>query len=210
MQSIEKKIISRIFGHGEGWVFSQNDFSDAGSRLSIDTSLHRLKKKGTIKRALRGIYYYPRFSQRLNRELSPDIDQVARALARKFNWRIQPNGPAALNILGLSTQVPGEYVYLSDGPDRNYTVGKTRLLFRHIAVKNVGFRLTESAVIVQALKSLGKERITTQVIATLRKWIDPRLYPRLLNDTRTITGWVYQVIREICLKAAPRSLRSLA
>lgn len=201
MQSIEKKIISRIYGHGRGWTFSQNDFTNASSRSSIDTSLHRLEKKGTIRRALRGIYYYPRFSQRLNRELSPDIDQVAQALARKFNWRIQPNGPAALNILGLSTQVPGEYVYLSDGPDRNYTVGKTRLLFRHTAVKDAGFRLTESAVIVQALKSLGKERITPHVIAALRKWLDPRLCSRLLNDTRIVTGWVYQVIREICKEA---------
>jgi hypothetical protein len=137
----------------------------------------------------------------LNRELSPDIDQVARALARKFNWRIQPNGPAALNILGLSTQVPGEYVYLSDGPDRNYTVRKTRLLFRHTVVKDAGFRLRESAVIVQALKSLGKERITSRVIAALRKWLDPKICPRLLNDTRTVTGWVYQVIREICKEA---------
>ena len=48
--------------------------------------------------------------------MSPDIDQVATAMARKFRWRIQPGGAPALNYLGLSTQVPARAVYLSDGP----------------------------------------------------------------------------------------------
>jgi hypothetical protein len=85
--------------------------------------------------------------------LSPDTDQVARALARKFNWRIQPSGATALNLLGLSTQVPARAVYLSDGPDRSYTVGNTGLDFEHTALKEVGFKLRESGLIVQALKS---------------------------------------------------------
>jgi hypothetical protein len=198
MQSIEKKIISRIYGHGRGWCFSQKDFANIGSRSSVDTALHRLQKKGKIQKALRGIYYYPRFSDRLNRNLSPDVDHVANALARKFNWRIQPSGPTALNMMGLSSQVPSEYTYLSDGPDRLYTVGRTRLLFRHAATKNSGFRFPESALIVQALRSLGKERITPQAILTLRKRINPGLCKGLLADTRTVTGWIYEAIQAIC------------
>jgi hypothetical protein len=58
----------------------------------------------------------------LEQQVSPDIDQVARAIARKFRWRIQPSGTTAMNILGLSTQVPGRVVYLSDGPDRGYKI----------------------------------------------------------------------------------------
>jgi integrase len=71
---------------------------------------------------IRGIYDYPRFSKLLDQSLSPDIDQVARALARKFRWCIQPTGATALNFLGLSTQVPARAVYLSDGPDRVYQI----------------------------------------------------------------------------------------
>ena len=164
----------------------------------MDTSLHRLEKKGTIRRALHGIYYFPQIGNRLNRELSPNVDQVARAIARKFNWRIQPNGPAALNILGLSTQIPAEFVYLSDGPDRSYVLRKTNLRFRHTAVKDAGFRLAESTIIVQGLKSLGKDRITSQVIETLCKWLDPGVCPGLLKDTRTVTGWIYESIHEVC------------
>src|ERR1035438_10354000 len=88
------------------------------SRLTVDSALHRLEKRGEIRRVIRGIYDYPRFSKLLDQHLSPDIDQVARALARKFRWRIQPTGAKALNFLGLSTQVPARAVYLSDGPDR--------------------------------------------------------------------------------------------
>jgi Family of unknown function (DUF6088) len=91
---------------------------DLGGRPTVDSGLHRLEKRGAIRRVIRGIYDYPRFSKLLDQSLSPDIDQIAGALARKFRWRIQPSGATALNFLGLSTQVPARAVYLSDGPDR--------------------------------------------------------------------------------------------
>ena len=46
------------------------------------------------------------------------MQQVANAIARKFNWRIQPTGDTALTYLGLSNQVNGNYTYLSDGPNK--------------------------------------------------------------------------------------------
>jgi hypothetical protein len=79
------------------------DFLDLGGRPTVDSGLHRLEKRGEIRRVIRGIYDYPRFSKLLDQSLRPDIDQVARALARKFRWRIQPSGATALNFLGLST-----------------------------------------------------------------------------------------------------------
>ena len=82
----------RIHGNGRGWVFSPRDFTDLGRRATIDSALHRLERKGTVRRVIRGIYDYPRFSELLSQPLSPDIDQVAQALARKFGWRTQPSG----------------------------------------------------------------------------------------------------------------------
>ena len=197
-QAIATTILSRIYGNGRGWAFSQKDFSRLGSRAAIDLSLHRLLKKGVIRRVIRGIYDYPRFSNLLDQELSPDIDQVARALARKFGWRIQPSGPAALNLMGLSTQVPGRFVYLSDGPDRSYQIGSTSLEFEHTALKESGFNLPESGLIAQGLKSLGQERITPEVITRIRNWLDPQLRAKVLKDTQAATGWVYDGIRKIC------------
>ena len=106
MPSIENKAASRIRGKGRGWAFSQHELIDLGSRSAIDLALHRLEHKGLIRRVIRGIYEYPRFSKLLEQQLGPDIDQVAQALARKFGWRIQASGPAAQNILGLSMDAP--------------------------------------------------------------------------------------------------------
>jgi hypothetical protein len=196
-QSIEDRIVSRIYGNGRGWAFSQADFADLGSRSAIDLALHRREKEGLIRRVMRGIYEYPRQSKLLRGPASPSVDKVADALARKFVWRIQPDGATAQNLLGLSTQVPARVVYLSDGPDRSYTVGKTKLAFEHTALKEAGFRLPESRLIVQALKAFGEGRITPKIISQIRKQFDSALRQRILLDTKTATGWVYAAIQEI-------------
>ncbi len=196
-QSSENRILKRIRGTGSGWAFSPRDFLDLGERPTIDSALHRLAQKAQVRRVIRGIYDYPRFSELLGQQLSPDIDQVARALARKFRWRIQPSGATALNLLGLSTQVPARAVYLSDGPDRSYKVGNTSLAFEHTALKEAGFKLRESGLIVQALRSLGQDRITPEIILKIRAWLPASLRPKILVDSRTATGWVYDAIQQI-------------
>jgi hypothetical protein len=196
-KAIEVQLVSRIYGNGRGWAFSQVDFADLGSRSAIDLALHRRGKEGLIRRVLRGVYDYPRFSQVLEKPVSPDIDQIAHALARKFGWRIQPDGATAQNLLGLSTQVPAKVVYLSDGPDRAYTVGQTSLTFEHTVLKEAGFKLRESRLVVQALKAYGEGRITPKIIVLIRKKLDPKIRERILLDTKTSTGWVYAAIQEI-------------
>ena len=196
--SIENRIVSRIYGNGRGWSFSQTDFSELGSTEAIHVALHRLEKKGTIRRILRGIYDYPIYSELLEKHLSPDLAKVASALSRKFGWRIHPSGAAALNLMGLSSQVPGRILYMSDGPTRRYTVGKTELVFKHTAMKEVSFKYPESALIVQGLKSLGKEAVTDDVVEKIRNWLPKGLRKKVLRDTKTATAWVYSAIRRIC------------
>ena len=197
-QTIERKVVNKIYGGGRGWAFSAKDFSGIGRRSSIDVALHRLLAKGTIRRVIRGLYDYPKHSSKLERELSPNLDQVARALARKFGWRIQVTGPAAMNLLGLSTQVPGRVAYLSDGPTRTYTVGERELIFKHTSLKEAGLKRWESSLLVQALKEMGPDRVTSATIQELRESLDEDLRPSVLKDTRTVTGWVRNAILSIC------------
>lgn len=173
------------------------DFADVGTRATIDSSLHRLEKDGQIRRVIRGVYDYPRYSEVLQKAVTPDIHQVAQALARKFAWRIQPDGATAQNLLGLSTQVPSRVSYLSDGPSRSYTVGMTSLDFEHTALKEASFKLPESRLVVQALKAFGESRITPKLISQIRKKFGAALRQRMLLDTKTSTGWVYAAIQEI-------------
>ena len=198
MQSIENKVLSRIRGHGKGWAFTKNDFSRDFKSTTVDWALYNLEKNDKIRRACRGVYYFPKYSELLKQELSPDIDQVAQAISRKFNWRIQASGNAALNLLGLSTQIPGKYIYLSDGPDRAYQIGKTSLSFKKSALKEIGFKHRESGLIVHALKALGKERIDIKTIEKIRNHLEPAKCNKIMEDTKTVTSWVYEVIRKIC------------
>jgi len=197
-KTVENKAVSRIYGNGRGWAFSQTDFSGFGTRTAVDVALHRLLTQRTIRRVIRGIYDYPKYSKKLDRELSPDIDQVARALARKFGWRIQATGTAALNLLGLSTQVAGRIAYLSDGPDRTYTIGGQELTFEHTVLKESGFKLRESSLLVQALKTLGPDRITADTVRKLRRFLGDDLRAKVLKDTRTASGWIRDTILNIC------------
>ena len=187
-----------ISGHGRGWAFSANDLLEKFSRQQADNILSDLVKEGKIRRVCRGIYDYPKYSEFLKQDLSPDIDQVARAFARKFNWRIEILGDTALNMLGLSTQVVAKYVYLSDGPNRTYGILGTTLEFKKSSLKNIGFKYKESSLIVQALKTLGKERISDDVIETIRKRVEPKMYSKILKDTQSSTVWIYEAIKQIC------------
>src|SRR5690554_1878145 len=106
MNNVENQIVNKIYGMGRGWAFSRKDFGLIGNANAIDQAFYRLAEKGTIRRLTRGLYDYPRYSRLLGETLGPDMDQAAHALARKFGWQIQVTGNAALNIMGLSTQVP--------------------------------------------------------------------------------------------------------
>ncbi len=198
MHSLYDKAFYFISGHGRGWAFSSNDLLAKFSRQQADNLLSDLVKDGKIRRVCRGIYDYPKYSEFLKQELSPDIDQVARAFARKFNWRIEVLGDTALNMLGLSTQVVAKYIYLSDGPNRSYDILGTTLEFKKSSLKNIGFKYKESSLIVQALKTLGKERVTDEVIETIRKRIEPKMYTKIQKDTQSSTVWIYEAIKQIC------------
>lgn len=188
-----------ISAHGRGWAFSSTDLIKKFDRQQIDNVLSDLVKDKKIRRVSRGIYDYPKYSDFLKKELSPDIEQVARAFARKFNWRIEVSGDTALNILNISTQIQAKYIYLSDGPNKSYKLfNDVEIEFKKSVLKDIGFKYKESSLIVQALKSLGKEHITNEVINKIKEQIEPKMYEKILKDTQTTTVWVYEIIKQIC------------
>lgn len=198
MKSIDDKILSRIYVNGRGFSFSSFDFIDEFKDNNIDKALSTLTKEGKIRRVTRGMYDYPKYSSLLEQDLSPDIDAVAQAYARKFNWQIEISGESALNYLGLSTQVEGNYIYLSSGPSKKYTLGNTSLVFKHRALKNIGFKYKESSLIVQALQALGQSHVDDTVKEKLSHFLAPNLCSKILKDTQTSNAWIYEFIKEIC------------
>lgn len=197
-QPLINKIVSRIYGHKRGWVFTPKDFSDLGSRNAIDVSLFRLMESNIIRRATRGIYYYPMYSKMLNRQISPDVNQVAEVIARKHRWKIMPSGETALNLLGLSNQVPGRYVYFTDGANREFDINGIHLTFRKEALKDIRVHNSKGALLVQSLKALGRERIDDSVMEKLQGKFTKEECKNILKETKFVSGWVYEVIKKIC------------
>jgi len=199
METIESRMYRRIRGKGCLWAFSDSDFWDIAPRESIRQSLVRLHKEGKIRRLLRGLYDYPKFSEFLKEQMSPDMSQVAQALARKFGWRIRPSGDTALSYLGLSTQVAGKALYFSDGPDHEYLIGKQTILFQKALLKHANLKYPESALVVEALDALTEERFTPDVAKKIRSRFNEAILKKILLDAHRVKGWIYDCIRVICL-----------
>ena len=197
-QSIEKMIITRIKGHGKGWSFSPKDFTDLGQRTAIDISLHRLHDLGEIRRVMRGIYDYPKIGKLTKKPLSPDIWSVAQTIARKNGWKIVPSGETALNALGLSTQVPGKFIFFTDGTNREYKLENRPLTFRRRTPKDLQLANGPMSIVIQAIKTLGKARIDVSVIKTIREHLSSNEKKELLKKAQYGTDWVYEIIKKIC------------
>ena len=202
MESIQDKIKKRIQAKGRGWAFSRVDFSDLGGDGAVRLALVRLEEGGLIRRVLRGVYDYPKISSFVDEPMGPEVDQVAQAIARRSGWRIQPSENTALNLLGLSTQVPARAVYLSDGPSKSYDLGNRQVTFRKRALKESGFALRESEWVVQALKALGPERIDSGVRSRLAKALPHEIWKKMVKDARTAPAWVHDIIRAISEEVA--------
>ncbi|GHT57665.1 hypothetical protein FACS18945_2500 [Bacteroidia bacterium] len=196
-ETAKNRILSRIYGRGKGWVFSAVDFLPDLKRWEIDRSLTDLAKEGKIARILPGLYYYPSYSALLQEIVGPDIQRVAYALARKYNWTIFPEGNTALNYLNLSTQVPARYIFISSGSSRKYKIGNTALEFRHRMLRESVIGNEQANLVIQALKSLGKIHASEpDFIKTLAKRFTADEWVKIEKASHKVAGWVVDIIRK--------------
>lgn len=154
-QSIDTKVLYRIRAKGRGSVHVPGDFLDLGSRQAVDLALHRLAKKGTIRRLARGVYDFPEQHPVLG-PLSPSADTVAAALAGRDRTRLQPAGAYAANALGLSEQVPAKTVFLTDGPSRTVKIGPMTIQLRRTTPRNMAAAGRLSGLVIQASASWAR------------------------------------------------------
>ena len=181
-----------------GSVFVSTDFTDITDKKTVNMGLIRLADEGLIKKILFGVYYKPEFSELLGETVAPSPNKVAHALARNFGWTIVPCGDTALNLLGLSTQVPSQWVYVSDGAYKEYTFDNTTIKFKRTTNKEISKVSYKTALTIQALKALGKENITEQVISRLKKILTDEEKEKMLAESKSATSWVLELIKVIC------------
>ena len=153
-----QEIRERILAAEEGSIFSTSDFADIADTNTVRSALYRLVQDKILRRVINGIYEKPKYSKLLDEYVAPDPDAVAKALARSYHWTIAPCGNTALNMLGLSTQVTAVWSYISDGPYKTYEWNSTRIEFKHRTNKEITGLSYMTALVIQALKTLGKHK----------------------------------------------------
>jgi Family of unknown function (DUF6088) len=195
-QSIDSRILAIIRGRGRGCVFVPADFLDIGSREAVDTVLHRLTRKGTVRRLARGVYDFPKEHSVLG-PLQPSAEAVAQALAGRDRTRLQPAGAYAANALGLSEQVPAKAVFLTDGPSRTVKIGPSTIQLRRTTAKNMAAAGRLSGLLIQALRELGEEHVTLERRAHLKRTIPARKRRELIKDLRLAPAWMHPIFREL-------------
>ena len=191
-------IKNRILDEKIGAVFVAADFADITDKTTTNVVLASLESEGIIRRVLRGVYDKPEYNEFLKEYIVPIPDNVAHAIARNYGWTIVPCGDTALNLLGLSTQVPATWVYVSDGTYKEYAYDNTIIQFKKTTNKEVSKLSYKTALTIQALKALGKEKIDDAVLDSLHKLLTADEKQTMMSEAKTATSWIYEYIRQIC------------
>jgi hypothetical protein len=181
--SLPDRVMKRVRTSGRGSVFTPSDFLTVGARSSVDQALSRLVKGGQLRRLARGLDDFPKLHPKLG-PLSPAPDDVAQALARETGSQVQIAGARAANALGLSTQVPAQSTYLTDGPSRRVVLGKRVVDLRHASPKHLIAPGSPAGTVVQALRHVGPVRA-----ADVAQIAAQRLSA---NDKKTLASTAFQ------------------
>ena len=196
--SIYTEIKKRIELAEFGTVFLTSDFTDLATTTTVRKCLGRQVEEKNIRRIIDGVYEKPVYSNLLKEYVPANPEKVAYAIARGFHWTIAPCGDVALNKLGLSTQVPVVWSYISDGPYKTYEWNSTKLEFKHRTNKEITGLSHMTSLVIQALKTLGKKNVTPEVIQTLSTKLSLSEKQTCLKEATESTDWVYDTIRQIC------------
>jgi hypothetical protein len=196
MESIENKILTALKKCGRGKVFFKQDFSRYSNPKRIQKALEQLTDSGIIIRVARGIYCYPKIDKLFKTgPETPSYDAIAAAVAKRDGAKIVPTGVHALNRLGLSTQIPTNFVYLTNGKSRKIMLANGKsITFVHTALKNMQFKNTVAMLITFALKSIGNENVTEQQITHIQNIIKQEGKEKIMQDIAKMPDWIKNII----------------
>ncbi|MCH7534348.1 MAG: hypothetical protein IH948_01130 [Bacteroidetes bacterium] len=192
--TVETQVLKKIKASKRGTIFFVENFLFAGNAKAVNKALERLVDKDELSRVATGIYTLPKKSKLLGL-ITPTVEEIAAAIAKRDKARIVPTGSYALNALGLSTQVPLKAVYLTDGAARKITIGKRTIQFKRTTPKNLSAKGSISKLVIQALKAIGKDKVSIdeerKILSLLRK----EKAENLEHDILLAPEWIRKIMR---------------
>lgn len=195
MQTTEDQILRKIRNYKRGKIFFPKHFSRIGSEDAVHKALSRLEEDEELVRLGHGIYLYPKEDPQLG-VLQPSIDQIAEAIAKRDKATIIPTGALALNKLGLSTQVPMNAVYLTDGSPRSIQIGNRKIKFKRTVPKNLKAKGEISSLVIQALKEIGNGNVTEQQKEKINELLKKEKSEHLKHDIKLAPVWVREIMKQ--------------
>lgn len=192
-ESIVKQVLHKISNYKRGKIFFPQDFYEIGSSAAVRKALNRLEKKEVLIRLAQGIYLYPKKHELLG-ILYPNLERIAQAIAKRDKARIIPTGINALNKLGLTTQVPMNLVYLTDGTPRIVQVGNRKIKFKIASPRLLSAKNERSILIIQALREIGKENIDSSVLQRIREVLEDVDDKELKHDLKLAPVWISEIV----------------
>lgn len=196
METTEQKLIARLKKAGRGKVFFSDYFADLATSVNIRKAIESLTGKGEIVRVARGIYCYPRIDTVYGLGvIYPSVDEIVAAIAKRDHMKIVPTGVYAQNLLGLSTQVPMNFIYLTNGWSRRITVlNGITVRLKQTALKNLAFHSKFAMLLTFALKSIGKDNVTKEHLARVYQLLGKEPRDAVERDLLLMPVWIRNII----------------
>ena len=205
LMSISTKIENLIKGKERGSLIFISDFSELDNYDAVRKSLQRLVNKGVLIRIAKGIYYIPKKDKILG-VLYPTAEEIGKSIAKRDKARVIPTGAYAQHLLGLSTQIPMNVVFLTDGSARKIKIGNQTIVFKKTSPRNLSFKSQLSSLIIQALKSKKENNITENDKLTLKEIIEKsNEIEKIKNDIQNAPVWIRKIVLQI-LSQIPHEL----
>lgn len=197
MKLTEKQIIARIRAHGRGFVFSTKLFSAlTDDSASVRTALSRLVQKQSIRRLAHGLYDLPIVHPSLG-AIMPAMENVIEAIKKSDAIEVQVTGAYAANLLGLSTQIPMRIELYTSGPKRKIHFGKQEILLKPTTPRNMIGAGTKAGLIFHALRQIGKDNITIEMIEQIKSQIEEKDIKHFKKQIHFAPVWIAKIMRSL-------------
>ena len=190
---LSKVIKERIIQGGENKIYIISDFADLNNDALATRVLSRLEKDGLLVRLSQGVYLYP--SRNRFGICKPTIDVIAKVIAEKDRADIIPSGLTALNLLGLSTQVPMNAVYLTNGTPRVISVGNRKITFKKATPRYFAYKTKLFPLVVTALKEIGEENVDDNMVIKIKDILSKEDSELLRHDFLIAPQWMRKKIK---------------
>jgi len=194
-KGIELQILTKFKKARRGSLFFPEDFLRFGNSKAVSKALERLVGKKAIIRVARGVYTRQQVDPILG-PVNPGTESIAKAIAKRDKARIVPTGTLALNALGLSTQVPMNVVYYTDGAARKINLGRRNIVFKKTSPKNLAAIGKISELVIQALREIGKDKVTDEELNIVLDHLKKEDKHRLEHDIQLAPEWIRKIMRQ--------------